>query len=162
MLGYILSSCCDIASRQLRVHHVCWDPSWHVKHVWVPSRLRRISSRIGRRPFRTPEITREMVNGVSLHRFPPTFYNKLEFNNVCGVFGALRFLDLPLRRVLGCQTFQSKHKNKQPRQRGLGLDGWYRLIYTMPNCACACVQWHVCVYVCASGLFEFFIYFFRN
>lgn len=45
--------------------------------------------------------------------------------------------DLPLHCVLGCLTFQSKHKNKQPRQRSLVLDGLYRPV---------CVQRHICVW----------------
>lgn len=58
--------------------------------------------------------------------------------------------DLPLRCVLGCLTFQSKHKNKQPRLWGLGLDGWYRHISTMPNpvCVCVCRDISVCVRLC--------------
>lgn len=54
------------------------------------------------------------------------------FVELCG-------FDLPLCRVLGCLTFQSKHKNKQPGQRGLGSDGWYRHISSMPNCVCVVV-----------------------
>lgn len=53
--------------------------------------------------------------------------------------------DLSLRFVFGCLTFQSKHKNKQPRWRGLGLDGWYRHISTMLNPVY--VQGHICVFV---------------